>query len=285
MISPIMYNLKFKYDAEKSSHNTSSHRLDDEVANTTIDDNRIIVNEAGFIFIGTENEEDALKILNLIMAHGAFYEFPLHPIRKHELIKVSHDEQNSGTIMEWAPCMKHPYLANNYCNSTHDSDAPEISINADTLKEILSNTEKLLKHENLTCDLLFINDGYSHLIESDFRPSFILGWNVIETHYCNLWRTSQSHKNIGKPSSNKKKPDRCQIFKILENLMCQGKIDEDSFTTLTELRKKRNDYIHERKQVTEDDAEQCLKCALNLIMKKLCQYVCISENKRLFNMS
>ena len=285
MISPIISNSKFKYDVEGSSHSIPSHQLNDELVNTTIDSNQIIVNEAGFIFIGTENEEDALKILNLIMAHGALYESPLHPVRKHELIKVSHDEQNSGTIMEWTPCMRHSYLTSNYCNIIHDNNIPEISINGDTLKEILSNTEKLLKHESLTYNLLFINDGYSHLIESDFPPSFILGWSVIETYYCNRWRTLQPHENIDNHGSNKKKLDRSSISNILKDLMYQGEIDKDSFIILTELREKRNDYIHERKQVTEDDAEQCLKYALNLIMKEFCQYACISENKRLFNRS
>ena len=188
MFPPIMIGPEPKHSIEELVYNTSNRRMHNKALDMKNGNSQIIVNEDGFIFVETRNKENALKILNLIMAHGAFYGFPLHPVLEHELVLANYDKQNLAMgNMEWSAETRRSYLMDNCFNPTYDSTTLKKSVKLDTIKEILSNTEKLLEHEDLAADLRLLNDGWAHLLNSDFAPSFILGWSVIEMHYHDLW--------------------------------------------------------------------------------------------------
>ena len=287
MFPPIMIGSEPKHSIEELICNTSNRRMRSKVLDMKNGNSQIIVNEDGFIFVETRNKKNALKILNLIMAHGAFYGFPLHPVLEHELVLANYDKQNlTMGNMEWSAETRRSYLMDNCFNPTYDSTTLKKSVKLDTIKEILSNTEKLLEHEDLAADLRLLNDGWAHLLNSDFAPSFILGWSVIEMHYHDLWHALPPRGNAGNSRSSKQNnSSRQSIHNILRDLKRQDKIDKDSFGFLMELKEKRNTYYHERKQVTEDDAKHCIKYATDLIVSKIHPYICLSENLMLSNTS
>ena len=64
----------------KLVYNTSNNQTNHKIFDMKLNNNQIIVNKNGFIFVENKSKEDALKILNLIMAHGVFYGFSLYAV-------------------------------------------------------------------------------------------------------------------------------------------------------------------------------------------------------------
>ena len=51
-----------------------------------------------------------------------------------------------------------------------------------------------------------------------------------------------------------------------------------SYDLLMELKGKRNKFYHSGKQVTEDDADRCLKYAMRLLADKIALHIDVSDN-------
>ena len=280
MFPPILIGPEPKRSIDELVYNSSNLRLCNKVLDLKISNKQIIVNEDGFIFVKSKNQEDALKVLNLVMAHGAFYGFPLYAVREHELVQADYNTQDltMGT-MQWNTETRRSGLIDIYFNSQHNRTTRRTPIRLETIQEMLSNTEKLLAHEELSEDLRLLNDGYTHFDNSEFAPSFIIGWSLIETHYHEIWKSILFKNKSGSEYSAKiKKLSRLAIGTILTILESQDKIDKKSYKIVMNLKEKRNTYYHQRKQVTKEDAKRCLRYALELLAEKINPYICLSEN-------
>jgi hypothetical protein len=56
---------------------------------------------------------------------------------------------------------------------------------------------------------------------------------------------------------------------VLETLNLSGEINENQYGVFTEMKRKRNDFIHEGQQIAKEDAERCFNIAKEIVMKKL----------------
>ena len=113
LFPPIVIDSVRKRSIEELIYDTYNIRIDNKIIDTRIDNRQIIVNRDGFIFVENDNKENALKILNLIMAQGAFYGFPLHAVREHELVMANYNKQELiMTDMQWNPETRRAYLIN-----------------------------------------------------------------------------------------------------------------------------------------------------------------------------
>ena len=111
LFPPIMIGPKHKRSIDELVYNTSNHWIHDKILDMKINNKQIIVNKDGFIFVEGKNQKNALKILNLIMAYGAFYGLPLYAVREHELVMANYDKQDL-TIgdMEWNTETRRAYI-------------------------------------------------------------------------------------------------------------------------------------------------------------------------------
>ncbi len=288
LFPPIVIGSLHKRSIEELVYNTSNYQIRNNKAfDMKICNKQIIVNKDGFIFVESNSKENALKILNLIMALGVFYKFPLHAVREYELVMANYDKQNlTVTNMQWNTETRRAHLMDDFFNPMYSGSNVKTNVKSDTIKEILSNTEKLLVHEKLSEDMRLLNEGLTHFINSEFAPSFIMGWSVIERHYSDLWNTFLYQKNIDHERLSKlNNLGQWTIDYILEVLSLQDKIDENSFDLLMELKRKRNKFYHNGKQVTKEDADRCLKCAMKLVVEKINLYIKLSDNLMLTNIS
>ena len=243
-----------------------------------IKQHQIIVNNDGFIFVEIENKEQALKLLNLIMACGAFYNFRLHAVREHELVLADYDKQNlTLSSMQWESETRRAFLLDRF--NSKNTHLVRTTTKPDTIREILLNTEKLLEHEKLAADMRLFNEGLTHFQNSEFAQSFIMSWSVIERHYSDIWNTLLSSKNIDHERFSKLiNPNQWTIDSVLEFLSLQEEIDETSYDLLMDLKKKRNKFYHNGKQIIKGDAERCIKHAMGLLTKKIKRQIHISND-------
>lgn len=280
LFPPIVIGTVPKRSIEELIYNTSNIRINDKIFDMRIGNSQIIVNKDGFIFVESKNKEHTLKILNLIMAHGAFYGFPLYAVREHELVMVNYDKQElTVTGMQWNSETRRAYLVNDSFNSKYSDLLTKTEVTSDTMKEILSNTEKLLEDEKLSEDMRLLNDGLTHFTNSEFAQSFIISWSVIERHYSSLWNALLLQKNIDSQRLGKLINSNYWTFDyVLEVLTLQDKIDENSYDLLMELKSKRNKYYHNGKQVIREDADRCLKYTVKLLVDRIYPHIRLSSD-------
>ena len=283
MFPPIIIGSEPKRSIEELVHNSSNRWLRNKVFDMKINGKQIIVNEDGFIFVENNSQENALKILNLIMAYGAFYGFSLYAVREHELVQANYDAENlTMNSMQWNSETRRAGLIDDSFNFQHNRLLRKTPISLEIIQEILSNTEKLLVHEKLSENVRLLNEGLTHFINSEFAPSFIMGWSVIERHYSDLWSSLLSQKNIDSDRLSKlNNSGRWPIDHVLEVLELQDNIDESSYDLLMELKRKRNKFYHNGKQVTKDDADRCLEYAMRLLVDKITLHIDVSDNLQL----
>ena len=235
-----------------------------------IGDHQVIVNDDGLVFVETKHKEQALKLLNLIMACGTFYGHNFYAVREHELAMVDYDEQNLTLAnMAWNPeTRRAPLLSNRF--NPRNTGLVRTTVEPETVREILSNAGKLLAHEELADDLRLFNEGLTHFDNSEFAPAFVMGWSVIERHYYDLWKASLSKKNItGKRLNKLTKSGQWTFDIVLESLNLKSEINDDTYKQLMGLKHKRNNFYHKAKSISKDDAAHCLDYAKKIVYKKI----------------
>ena len=280
MFPPIIIGSEPKRSIEELVRNSSNRWLRNKAFDIKINGKQIIVNEDGFIFVENNSKENALKILNLIMAYGAFYGFSLYAVREHELAQADYDAKNLTRVsVQWNFETRRAGLIDDSFNFQHNRLFRKTPMSLGIIQEILSNTEKLLVHEKLSENMRLLNEGLTHFTNFEFAPSFIMGWSVIERYYSDLWSSLLSQKNIEPARLSKLSTSgRWSIDHVLEVLELQDNIDESSYDLLMELKGKRNKFYHSGKQVTEDDADRCLKYAMRLLADKIALHIDVSDN-------
>ena len=279
LFPPVVMGPKHKRSIEELICGTFNHRVNNKIFDTKICDNQIIVNKDGFIFVESKNKKNALKILNLIMAFGMFYGFSMHAVREQELVMTNYDNQDlTVTDMEWDSETRRAYLIEDHFNSKPNHFIVKTEINPDTIKEILSNTEKILGVEKLSEDMRLLNEGLTHFANSEFAPAFVMSWSVIEKHYSDHWNTLLHQKNIVNNRLKKLNSIQRSIDSILQILRLLEEIDEKSYARLMKLKNKRNEFYHNGKQVIRNDADSCIKYARKLVDDEINKHISISSN-------
>lgn len=278
---PILLGKEHKPSLDELVYNTSPSAWthNNKAFDMKIKQHQIIVNNDGFIFVDIKNKEQALKLLNLIMACGAFYNFRLHAVRENELVLADYDKQSlTLASMQWESETRRAFLLENNFKPKN-ADLVRTMTKPDTIREILLNTEKLVVHEKLAADMRLFNEGLTHFQNSEFAQSFIMSWSVIERHYSDIWNTLLSNKNIDHERFSKLiNPNQWTIDYVLEFLSLQGEIDDISYDLLMDLKRKRNKFYHNGKQIIKDDAERCIKHAMRLLSKKIKLQIVISND-------
>ena len=214
------------------------------------------------------------------MSCGAFYGFSLHAVREHELVHANYDMKDSSMVsMQWSTETRRADLVDISYNFQQNRPTRRTPIRLETIQEILSNTMELLEHEKLSEDMRLLNEGLTHFTNSEFAPSFVMSWSVIERYYSDLWSSLLSQKNLKKKRLDKlKKIGQRTIDYVFEVLEIQGNINEKSYDLLMKLKRKRNKFYHNGEQITKDDAERCLRYARMLLVDKINQHVHLSVN-------
>ena len=241
-----------------------------------IDGHQVIVNDDGLVFVETKHKEQALKLLNLIMACGTLHGHNFYAVREHELAMVDYDKRTlTLTSMSWNPGTRRAPLLHSRFNP-RSADLERTAVEPDAIQKILLSAEKLLAHGELVDGLRLFNEGLTHFENSEFAPSFVMGWSIIEGHYYDLWKTVLSMKNITGDRLKKLTNSGQWTFDIvLESLNLKSKIDDNSYKHLMSLKRTRNNFYHKAKPISKEDTVRCLDYARKIIYEKTKPYISV----------
>lgn len=234
------------------------------VFNMKIDSHQIIVFDDGFVVVEAEKKR-ALEILNLIMACGAFYDHKFYAVREHELAVVEYNKSSlTWVTIRGGRGMRAPLFG--FTSNPLDTHWLRTTVKPETVQKILLKAEEILADKELAAELRLLNEGLTHFLNSEFAPSFIMGWTIIERYYHQFWKHLLNEKQIIKKRFDKLTDSGRWTFDfVLESLNLQGEIDNDLYKYLMDLKKKRNKFYHEGEPVTKNDAALCLNYAKRLI--------------------
>lgn len=276
---PIMLGKKRKPTIEQRIYNPLTTRIYNNMAfSMEIDGHKVVVNDDGVVFVEIKGKNLALKILNLAMACGMFYRLNSPAVHERDLVMSDYDERTLAlTSMQWNTGTGREHLLEDRFNP-RSTNLHRIQVKPETIREILSNTEKLLAHETLADDLRLFNEGLTHFGNSEFAPAFVMGWTVIERHYNALCKVMLAEKKIKDRLGKSANPDQWTFHVVLESLNRHGVIDEGVYGRLMYLKKKRNGFYHGGLPIAKDDAECCIAHARKLINGSVKPLITISND-------
>lgn len=138
----------------------------------------------------------------------------------------------------------------------------------DNLKLVLEDLQLIIIDEQLFNSLNLLIDAHTHLEHMKLIESFILSWVIIEQFLNYSWNkllTSKKISNKRKKQLNSKEYTASVKINIL-NLL--GILNNDEFKQINELRKTRNEFMHEIKLISPQDAISAYKLAKNYLKRR-----------------
>lgn len=240
---------------------------------------QVMVYSDGFVGVITQDKVLALRILNTIFGVASALGIECSPVTELELVKVSVDRVSLDInfwsllhrvvkIPHWSPrasVLLAPGQSEEYYNRK--------AIASKRIKEIVTKAERLSKDSELTEQLLFWNAGRNHYISGEYGQSFVMNWMVIEKNIHNMLDDLRS-QNKSLNNYLEKLQERGPLDHILALLEVGGiVVNNIQYSELNELRLKRNDFIHSKKEIDQKWYEQwskkCLKIATQFIRNSL----------------
>jgi len=237
----------------------------------------IIVSDDGFVGVFMP-EEEAKSFLNTILAtlltrgiQGQFLQdndlcgFKWYPDRnqiwldrisipsERLLFSLIRDDQNYHLYDLW-------------------TKYPRRVLNKDTCKQVLERAFEYTTKPELNKDLILVFEGYTLLFSNANRGAFLYGWMIIETFLEKLWEEyvdslkdrTRNEKDTLKDYRSWTSHHHIEMFALV------GIIQDMTVRNLfNKLRKKRNDIVHKREDVTAEESAGCLRIAMLIILNRL----------------
>lgn len=242
------------------------HVFPNKVLDTTYDGKLLIIYNNGYIGIAENDKQIAQNNLNEIMATGLLLGIPFFAINNYELSGVTFNLERVDFKMRGLTqrgALSRAFEPQNVISEQFIK--PFVSIQKEGMEKIIKATKEITLDPDIkTCLPLFI-ESYTCFQHSQYLQSFILGWTVIEKHLNFLWESHLINKNVSKNRIHKFMGAEWSISQVIEMLNVEQYFSNKERTVLHNLRRKRNNLVHEGENVEKSDAETCLTAAWGYI--------------------
>lgn len=229
---------------------------------------KVVVNQGGLIAIGIEDREKALDALNEIMAATLLSGVHSFAVRESELGKAEIDPQNLTIASHDMPLIS----MRTKLEQQHVGLFPDLIpferrvLSPDDIRKVLRLAEELTVDPASSTVLLMLLEGYTHLQNAEYTQSFLMTWVVIEKWLDTLWENLMKEKGItGKRKQKLVESMLWTADTILETLNLVGKLSNDAYKQVAELKKRRNTILHSGVRATKEESEACINLASRLL--------------------
>jgi hypothetical protein len=238
----------------------------------------VIISDDGFVGVLIKSREEALSFLNTIFATMLTYGVQGEAVQDSDLCGFQWDS-NSGLIgiIEYdILSMRVRFsLTRDDPNSNQFSswrNHPRQRLRIDRWKEILERAYDYTTKPDLHNDLILVYEGYTLLLGGAFKGAYLYGWMIIENFLSKLWETYVESLE-GRSRDEKKgltNSKNWTSYHDIEMLSIVGKIKNSTVRKLfNNLRKLRNDVVHNRKDISIEEARACLRAAVIIMLNRL----------------
>ncbi len=228
---------------------------------------KVVVNNNGFIAIGIDDRNKALRMLNEIMATSLFFNLPFYAIRDSELGDADIDPatlQVGGRTMSMYASLRTALFEEEIMlkPKIDGISMPRGSreIQQEQLIEIIKQAEILTKEDIVSEFLVYLLESYTYFQNSEYNQSFIMSWIIIEKYLSFRWRELLQEKGIkGKQIEN------LDIDMILKTMYQSELITDEQFKLYMKMKEIRNDFVHEGKSISKENAQKCFKVGSSVV--------------------
>ena len=215
----------------------------------------------GYIGIQIDSEKEATKILNTIFGVSLILGFNSLSVRESELSStdINSESKSLGGFSWRISDTKRPTPYSSY-------GLRKTAIPIDSMWEIIDVTEKVLRNDTLNDSILFLLESYSHLHDSEYSPSFIFSWFIIEKRISQLFDEMLSEKDV-----NRKRKDKFENHGIwssdtkIEVLNFCGKIKDEEHKPISKYNKMRNEFVHKNNRIDKDESYQLFELSKQIV--------------------
>lgn len=254
-----------------------------KVLDTTYDGKLLIIYNNGYIGIAENDKQTAQNNLNEIMATGLLLGIPFFAINNYELSEVTFNlEQVDFKIrgLTQRGALSRAFEPQNVISEWFIK--PFVSIQIEGMEKIIKATNEITSDPDIKTFLPLFIESYTCFQHSQYLQSFILGWTVIEKRLNFLWESYLIKKNVSKNRIRKFTGAEWSINQVIEMLNVEQYISNEECLVLHDLRRKRNNLVHEGEDVDKKDAEKCMVVARGYVedRTKIYDYFTIEELKK-----
>ncbi|MGD0477290.1 MAG: hypothetical protein ABSB29_03875 [Nitrososphaerales archaeon] len=225
----------------------------------------IIVNRNGLLFIGADDKETALRILNTIMAIGTLMGLGLYAVREHEIGEGDYDREKMVIAGHGYPLSSMRMMQSDFFFGRQFR--PSIPTEPSKILQAIQISSGLFTQHKLVEELRLYVESYTHLQDSEYAQSFILSWSIIERHIYELWGTKLELMDMDEDRIAKLRGQTIDF--LIEALNVSGDMSETEYEGYMELKNKRNKFIHRGKPILKADAEKCFSIAQDIVRKRI----------------
>lgn len=236
------------------------------------------VRKDGYLFVEADDAETALRIFNTIFGTAFFFGRSWQAVQRDGLGSVTIRSEPGMQTRTSSGSVSTP---RRMLESWSDSPLTEFrgELSTERLKEILDASESIYEAEDLREKVIFLLQGFTHHLNNEFSPAFLLTWILIEQHL-NDRLDQQLRDEHGVNRERRKSITDGRSWYISQNIelleIIDG-IDEDDYEELSRFRKKRNAIVHKMDTATEADSEGILNLAARFIVSEFPSEVEIPE--------
>lgn len=235
-----------------------------------------IVTKDGFVVIGIDNKYNALRELNTIMASAIISEIPMLSVKDFELGEVTIDTQKKEiTVFSMnLESLRNVLGSSVYTQPSLPRDREIIS--SKTLVDIIETAEKISKNEQLQSLSLLLLESYTHLVNMEFSPAFLLSWYVIENWLMERWDNLLNDKSI---SGKRREKLRGHLLyktadRIIEVFNLVSEISNEEYFQLMKFKDTRNGIVHSGIVPSREIVDECFNYAHRIVKN------CVQDENR-----
>ncbi len=232
---------------------------------------KLVVYSDGFVGVEAEDESEALRILNTIFGIALISGIDCLSTRELELADIKIDPDSlTITATTWQFSSLRSLLMERRRDTLYyiRKEVPK-----ETIEEILNKAEIVARDQKLAELLIFLIEGYTHYANSEYSHSFIINWLIVERYLSELWEDFIKERQvIGDRKRKLKNPVQWGTDHILETLNLAGKLDDESYELLIDLKNKRNRFVHKGEAIDKPTSEKLLNFSFKIVESKLSQH-------------
>lgn len=147
---------------------------------------------------------------------------------------------------------------------------PRELVSLERCRGILQMAHLFTTKPHLHNDLMLLFEGYTMYYKDAFMGSFLYGWMIVETFLARLW---DEYVDSLKRTSNDKEALRdfrsWTSYHYIEIFSVLGMIDDETRDILNSSRRKRNKVVHDRIEVSKQEAYDSLDVARKILRNRI----------------
>ncbi|MGB8217091.1 MAG: hypothetical protein WCE94_07300 [Candidatus Methanoperedens sp.] len=233
-----------------------------------INNRNLIATHNGFVGIEAIRKDEALELLNILVAALLLRGTVSFVIREHEVGDFQYDIATKQ-FRNWSIAMTPRSSIMNEQYQQNYFFRRKSKLTSDVLALALKDAELYLKDPRHRFYIPVFLESYTHLAESEYKQSFFMSWVIIEKNLAEKWKTILQEKGISDGRFDRlTNTSQWSIDYLIEAMNLQGVTADTDYDILMKLKKRRNNILHGTIKATKEDATEAFSVALGILNKK-----------------